>query len=132
MSSPALYVLIYKQIYNYGGVIHVRGMYLRGLCKLPEFVIKPFKHGNAIFDVLLRFLPHIKDRTIPARAQDVLEVSSGHQSSDDPWHQLIDSFSPDGAILGTVDIASRAWRILPVFLMLWPPAVREFLGKRRK
>ena len=46
-----------------------------GVYSLPEFVIESFEHGNGVLYVFLGLFAHVKDRTVPARAQDVLEPS---------------------------------------------------------
>jgi hypothetical protein len=68
---PALYELIY--MYGSANENCARDWGIR----LPEFFIKPFKHDHRIFHVFLRLLPHVEDRTVFTRAQDVLETS-GH------------------------------------------------------
>ena len=45
------------------------------LIKLPEFVIKPFKHHNCVLHIFLSFLPPVENRAVFARAQHVLESS---------------------------------------------------------
>jgi hypothetical protein len=39
---------------------------------LPEFIIKPFKHGTCVLHVFLSLLPPVENRAVPARAQHVL------------------------------------------------------------
>lgn len=71
MASPALYVLLYMMAVR----MHVEKVHLWGGIKLPEFVIESFEHGNGILYVLLSLFAHVKDRTVLARAQHVLEPS---------------------------------------------------------
>lgn len=41
--------------------------------KLPKFFIEPFQDCRCVLDIFLRLLPHVKDGTVFARTQDILE-----------------------------------------------------------
>lgn len=70
-----------------GGVVAPRALYglilhdssantrePRGIL-LPEFIIKPFKHGNCVLHVFLSLLPPVENRAVFTRAQHILESS---------------------------------------------------------
>lgn len=38
----------------------------------PNFVIKLLQHRHAVLNILLRLLPHVEDRAVLARTQDIL------------------------------------------------------------
>jgi hypothetical protein len=93
---------------------------LGGMLLLPEFIIKPFKHGNRILHVFLSLLPPVENRAISTRAQHILESSCHPPGLSDQS----DPFLPDEETPDIVDTASTVLRILPEFLRLKLPTVR--------
>ena len=71
----------------------------------PELFIKPFQDCGYILDIFLSFLPHVKDWTVFARAQDILE----HKESTSKKHAKTE-WVPDVMILDIADTGSTILR----------------------